>query len=215
MNTSSIARQLANGKGSMNRTAMTNAVLKGETSTDKEVKSNTKKPIHEYSVLFLLALCRCYGTIISRWGGDGKVDLVQRSLPPFKEYASANTESCVTALLNVLCFSTSFVTSSWAIIQSNPRVVSDLYQVIDVRKRGLPIRTLTAQTTYKHLQHSNYGAADGNVGAVVLLMFVTCLSHTLIVTDDVEIHEMEKPIPNINSEDVSFYLESSCIEPAV
>jgi len=201
MNTSSIARQLANGKGSMNRTAMTNAVLQTETSKDKEVKTSTKKSIHEYSVLFLLSLCRCYGTIISRWGGDGKVDLVgraQRSLDNAKtgkEYASANTESCVTALLNVLCFSTSFVTSSWAIIQSNPRVVSDLYQVIDVRKRGLPIRTLTAHPTYKRLQHSNYGAGDGNVGAVVLLMFVACLSHTLIVTDDVEIHEMEKPMP--------------------
>jgi len=201
MNTSSIARQLANGKGSMNRTAMTNAVLQSETSADKEVKSNTKKPVHEYSILFLLSLCRCYGTIISRWGGDGKIDLVgraQRSLDNAKtgkEYASANTESCVTALLNVLCFSTSFVTSSWAIIQSNPRVVSDLYQVIDVRKRGLPIRTLTAHPTYKRLQHSNYGAGDGNVGSVVLLMFAVCLSHTLIVTDDVEIHEMEKPMP--------------------
>lgn len=39
------------------------------------------------------------------------------------------------------------------------------------------------------------GDSDGNIGAVVLALFASCLSHTLIVTDDVEIHEMEKPLP--------------------
>ena len=29
----------------------------------------------------------------------------------------------------------------------------------------------------------------------MLLIFVTCLTHTLMVTDDVEIHDMEKPLP--------------------
>ena len=202
MNTSSISRQLANGKGPINRT-VTNPVLTSQSTPDnKEVKaSNGKQSLHEYSVLFLLSLCRAYGTIISRWGGNGKEDLVGRAQMSLdnaktgKEYASAKAESCVTALLNVLCFSTNFVTSSWAIIQSNPRVISDAYQIIDVNKRALPIRTLTTYPTYKRLQHSNYGAGDGNVGAAVLLMFVACLSHTLIVTDDVEIHEMEKPLP--------------------
>ena len=202
MNTSSISRQLANGKGPINRT-VTNPVLTSQSTSDnKEIKaSNGKHPLHEYSVLFLLSLCRAYGTIISRWGGNGKEDLVGRAQISLdnaktgKEYASAKAESCVTALLNVLCFSTNFVTSSWAIIQSNPRVISDAYQIIDVNKRALPIRTLTTHPTYKRLQHSNYGAGDGNVGAAVLLMFVACLSHTLIVTDDVEIHEMEKPLP--------------------
>jgi ubiquitin-protein ligase E3 C len=103
----------------------------------------------------------------------------------------ANVEPCVTALLNVMCFSTNFLTSAWAIIQSNPRVVADLYDVIDVKKRTAPIRSLTALQSYKRMQQANYGAADGNVGAVVLLLFVTCLSHTLIVTDDVEIHDLE------------------------
>mmetsp|Transcript_20160 Transcript_20160/g.43793 ORF Transcript_20160/g.43793 Transcript_20160/m.43793 type:complete len:1384 (-) Transcript_20160:144-4295(-) len=201
MNTSSISRQLANGKGPINRT-VTNAVLSSESTSDTKLKdSNPKRPHHEYSVLFLLALCRAYGTIISRWGGNGKEDLVKRAHQSLdnaksgKEYASANVEPCVTALLNVLCFSTSFVMSSWSIIQSNPRVVSDLYAVIDVNKRAAPIRTLRTHPAYKRLQHSNYGAGDGNAGAVVLLMFVTCMSHTLIVTDDVEIHDMEKPIP--------------------
>jgi ubiquitin-protein ligase E3 C len=180
MNTSSISRQLANGKGSV-----TNAVLSSQGAN------------HEYSVLFLLALCRVYGTIISRWGGNGKEDLVRRARRSIdcakfgKEFASANIEPCVTALLNVLCFSTSVVMSSWAIVQSNARVVSDLYAVIDVSKGAAPIRMLSINPTYKRLQHSHYGACDGNVGAATLLLFVTCMSHTLIVTDDVEIHEME------------------------
>lgn len=191
INTSSISRQLANGKGSVTNSVISSQ-LDGETND-----TNAKKPHHEYSVLFLLALCRAYGTIISRWGGNGKEDLVRRARRSIdnaksgKEFASANVEPCVTALLNVLCFSTSIVTSSWAIVQSNPRVVSDLYAVIDLNKGAAPIRTLSIHPTYKRLQHSHYGAGDGNVGAAVLLLFVTCMSHTLIVTDDVEIHDME------------------------
>ena len=61
MNTSSIARQLANGKGSINRT-VTNAVLSNEEEITKEISdAKTKiKPQHEYSVLFFLALCRYF-----------------------------------------------------------------------------------------------------------------------------------------------------------
>jgi len=193
MNTSSISRQLANGKGSV-----TNAMITSQVAFGREINdSNAKKPNHEYSVLFLLALVRAYGTILSRWGGNGKEDLVRRARRSIddakfgKEFASASVEPCVTALLNVLCFSTSVIMSSWAIVQSNPRVVSDLYAVIDVNKGAAPIRTLGTHPTYKCLQHSHFGAGDGNVGAAVLLLFVTCMSHTLIVTDDVEIHDME------------------------
>ncbi len=58
-----------------------------------------------------------------------------------------------------------------------------------------PIRSSNTLPGYKRLLHSHYGAADGNVGAAVLFMFVSCLIHTLIVTDDVEIHDMDKPLP--------------------
>jgi hypothetical protein len=69
---------------------------------------------------------------------------VRRALPDPKrseansrvtEQATGTVEPCVTAMLNVLCFSTSLLNTSWAIIQSNPKVVSDLYAVIDVNKR--------------------------------------------------------------------------------
>lgn len=49
--------------------------------------------------------------------------------------AAGTLEPCVTALLNVLCFSTPLLNTTWAIIQSNSKVVADLYSVIDVNKR--------------------------------------------------------------------------------
>jgi hypothetical protein len=194
MNTSAISRQLANGNRSVTNTMVpAQETLQSDADTDS---NSAKKPQHEYSVLFLLALCRTYGTIIARWGGSGRDDLVRRDIRSVdsaksgKEHASSNLEPCVTALLNVLCFSTNIVVSSWAIVQSNPRVVSDLYTVIDVKKGSTPIRAMDVLPTYKRMQHSHYGACDGNVGAAVLLVFITCMSHTLIVTDDVEIHDM-------------------------
>ncbi len=186
MNTSSISRQLANGQAPIN-TSVTSVC----SSHDASNGGTKQPPRHEYSIIFLLSLCRFYGIVISRWGGHGKEDLVKRGRKSkedskiVKDIAVATAEPCVTALLNVLCFSTSFLTSAWAIIQSNSRVVTDLYDVIDVNKRAAPIRTLTAHQSFRRLQQSD------NVGALVLLIFVTCLSHTLIVTDDVEIHELE------------------------
>ena len=194
MNTSAISRQLANGNRSVTNTMVpAQETLRRDADTDY---NNAKKPQHKYSVLFLLALCRTYGTIIARWGGSGRDDLVRRdrrsieSAKSGKEHASSSLEPCVTALLNVLSFSTNIVVSSWSIVQSNPRVVSDLYTVIDVKKGSTPIRAIGLLPTYKRIQHSHYGACDGNVGAAVLLVFITCMSHTLIVTDDVEIHDM-------------------------
>eukprot|EP00804_Cyclotella_cryptica_P013242 CCRYP_007021-RA/>CCRYP_007021-RA protein AED:0.07 eAED:0.07 QI:1533/0.88/0.9/1/0.88/0.9/10/126/925 len=192
MNTSSIARQLAHGKGSVNR-IVTHALLSSEDNKDeKDVSVTTVKPDPDYSVVFLLSLCQTFGTIISRWGGGGKEDLIKRPLSNTErsdpscrgiEQASGTVEPCVTALLNVLSFSTNTLTTTWAIIQSNPEVVSDLYAVIDINKRPEPIRSL-------HL-----GDSEENVGAAVLFMFVSCLSHTLMVTDDIEIHDMDKPLP--------------------
>jgi hypothetical protein len=46
-----------------------------------------------------------------------------------------------------------------------------------------------------------YGSSDkttkesDNVGALILFLFLCTLNHVLIVTDDVEIQEMDKPIP--------------------
>ena len=219
MNTSSLSRQLANGKGPVVR-SVTNAVLASEESVNKTAsESNHSAPRQDYSVTLFFALCRVYCSILSRWGGYGKHDLVNRPLDlpekQGKEHASATAEKCVTALLNVLCFSTSLLETAWAVIQCNPRVVSDLYAVIDVRKRGEAIRTRSTDPLYKRSAHTlgegnfepghstlvsrqlhaHQMSAEGNVGAVILYMFTACLCHTLIVTDDAEIHDMEKPLP--------------------
>lgn len=91
-----------------------------------------------------MKLGQTFGAIISRWGGCGKDDLVNRALPdtdrsePISrgiEQATGATEPCVTALLSVLSFSTNTLTATWAIIQSNPGVVSDLYAIIDITKK--------------------------------------------------------------------------------
>ena len=163
MNTSSISRQLANGKGPVNR-AVTNAVIASEelNKTASELKHSA--PRRDYNISLFFALCRVYCSILSRWGGYGKHDLVNRPLnlpeKKDKEHASATTEKCVTALLNVLCFSTSLLETAWAVVQSNPRVAGDLYAVIDVRKRGEAIRTLSSDPVYDSSVHTS---GEGNL----------------------------------------------------
>ena len=62
MNTSTIARQLANGKGSINR-SITNAVLTSEDEINKEKQCSSIKREHEYNVVFFLSLCKFKGSI--------------------------------------------------------------------------------------------------------------------------------------------------------
>eukprot|EP00956_Cyclotella_meneghiniana_P027192 scaffold60450_cov51-Cyclotella_meneghiniana.AAC.1 len=172
MNTSTIARQLANGKGSINR-SITNAVLTSEDEINKERQCSS----------------RTYGTIISRWGGGGQDDLVKRYIPDTKKssngkastQAARTPEPNVTALLNVLCFSTPLLNTTWSIVQSNKKVVSDLYAVIDVNNRREPIRSLHTRAIYDNRKNWSFGESEGNIGAVVLLVFVASLSHTLML----------------------------------
>ena len=58
MNTSSIARQLADGKGSVNR-IVTSAVLSSGETEEKEESSGSIKLSQEYNIVFLLSLCKC------------------------------------------------------------------------------------------------------------------------------------------------------------
>ena len=59
LNTSSIARQLAHGKGPINR-SVTNAVLSGASQKDPpSAEQEPSKPRDDYSVLFLFSLCEC------------------------------------------------------------------------------------------------------------------------------------------------------------
>jgi len=96
------------------------------------------------------------------------------------ESATSKADPCVLSLMNVLCFSTPVLKSLWAIIQSEATVISDLHKTLDVNKRHDSIRSLSLH---------------GNIGAVILLMFTMILAHTLILTDDIELHDMDTPLP--------------------
>ena len=81
-----------------------------------------------------------YASMLSRWGGEGHEDLLQRAIGKSSSEnmtasATSKADPCVLNLLNVLCFSTSILKTTWGLIQSDSRVVSDLYGVIDAQKR--------------------------------------------------------------------------------
>ena len=134
VNTSSVSRELATGKRSV--------ATKMKPKTDAVGSNSTKTT---YSTAFLFALSRAYSIILARWGGGGGEDIVNRPTTEealrFKKRDSTDSDAsrkqdpCTMSLLNVLCFSTPLVKTTWAIIQSNPSVVNDLYAVIDENKR--------------------------------------------------------------------------------
>lgn len=123
-----------------------NAILASDeakqSSTD-EWEAPVAKP--EYSAQFLFALCRVYATVLARWGGGGRDDITkparwedpvsERESQSRKEKATSTADPFTFMLLNVLCFSTPIVQTSWALSQSHPGVVSDIYSVIDNNRR--------------------------------------------------------------------------------
>jgi hypothetical protein len=136
-----MSRQLAHS-GASHDTHTKKAFLSREESEESTKANMDSVP---YSPQFLIALCRAYGTILSRWGGGGKQDIVkrvdnaanknERNKEAESSEASTTVEPCVLSLLNVVCFSTNIVKTLCAIIQSDRKVVADLYDIIDSEKR--------------------------------------------------------------------------------
>jgi hypothetical protein len=144
MNTSSISRKLAHGKGAHDR-SVTNAVL-ANIEVNENVHGMTSIPVKaKYSPEFLFALFRAYGTILARWGGGGRDEIIKHAAveDPLrfsetedrKSNATFKADPCALSLLNVLCFSTSMVRTTWALTQSYQEAVTDLYAVIDSERR--------------------------------------------------------------------------------
>ena len=181
INTSSVSRTLAESGG----------------------KVSLKVSRVSYSPDLLVALCRVYGIVLARMGGGGKEDIVKRardgSLPKRdekgvkQEAATGTADPCTQTLLNVFCFSTPLIRALWGLIQSDSGIVSDLYAIIDPNKGRIPVRSLCIRPSYptdKGKRLANYGD-----GAALLYVFVCALSHVLIITDDTDIHDLERPIP--------------------
>lgn len=111
-------------------------------STQQLTYSSSKSFSFDPSMYF--ALCRAYGIILARWGGGGRDDIVRRKTSEEallgresqdKAFAATlKADPCTLSVLNVLCFSTSIVRTSWAQTQSNPEVVKALYSIIDSGK---------------------------------------------------------------------------------
>jgi hypothetical protein len=82
----------------------------------------------------LSCLTRTYAIIVSRWGGYAR-DII--NVPATKPTVKVmeRPDYSITPLLNVLCFSTSYLNISWALMQSNDALIGDLRDIVDVKKR--------------------------------------------------------------------------------
>ncbi|GAX20926.1 ubiquitin-protein ligase E3 C [Fistulifera solaris] len=200
-NTSKWARKLTKGVANF-LVKDGDAGAKGATITDKmstnglkNISSESRRYAEgshsEYTRDLLFCLTRTYAIVIARWGGGGKNDIVQRrQLDRAKgeqEVATTSAEPCVISLLNTLCFGTSLLKVLWAMIQSDSQVVAELHSVIDPDKGRIPVRMLRTKPAI---------ISDSRCdGWTLLFMFVSLLGHVLIVTDDVELYDMDKPLP--------------------
>ena len=208
MNTTSLSRELANGK----REGV-NSITGYEAQLAHAHKSS--KP----NLTFLFALTRTYAIIISRWGGGGGRDIVNRyGMATGNTEAKARaTEICdpmILRFLNVLSFSTMFVQAAWALMQSNQYLMSDLQDLLDAKKRCVHFQMKSSTCIHQrsHTFHIIRAAPlcsvnfkpsvnrgridfDQHNGAAFLLVFNMAFAHALIVTDDAELHELESPLP--------------------
>jgi len=175
-NTSSLSRSLASGSGSASASSATPSRA-------------------DYSPEFFISLCRAFSVVASRWGGGGGKDEIrgkaawhgQKSAA--EETSTATPEAFVQQLLSVLCYSTQLIRAAWCLIQSNDSITRHVHTVIDHDSTNTPIRQLTCTPSYQARD------TDTSRGASVLYIFTAALEHALVVTDDVEIHELEKPLP--------------------
>lgn len=192
------------GKGMLVETsAVSKSLASGvkDRSSEKAVQASKEVPgvakrtslPARYNPALLFALCRMYATVLARWGGGGKEDIISRVEGRKNEIATARPDPCSMALLNVLCFGTDLVKTSWGLIQGDKELASELANYIDRSKGASSIRSTQVRPSYDTYKSGN--GKMGNDGAVLMYMFVSSLSHTLIITDDAEIYEMGRPLP--------------------
>jgi ubiquitin-protein ligase E3 C len=191
--TSSLSRQLAEGK----QVVSLNACVESVSSRQKDA----------YSSDLLFALIQTYSILIARWGGEGHDDIVTGTFANGKRRATGNgrsdatvtltQEAWIKSFLNVLCFSTPIVQVAWGIIQSDETVIKDIYDVIDADRNTKPIRSVNNQPYFassKDRRKANQESTNRD-GTAVFYLFLCTFCHVLIITDDIEIHDMDRPLP--------------------
>ena len=154
-------------------TSMQSRLLAEGSPTDPDEKA--------FDPELFFAVCRAYAVILARWGGGGYDESSSTS-------AVAKPELHVISLLNTLCFATPITRVSWALLQSNDALKKDLKRVVDADIGTTPVRSLQIFSV-------NGKKGGGDIASVLLFLFASTLSHTLIVTDDIELFDMDKPIP--------------------
>jgi len=180
INASAVSRKLAMGKQSVKASSLDTVPLSSTTTSDNQ------RPL-SYSPNLLKALCRLYGIVLARWGGSGGEDIVHQKRAvrqgSKKDVASTSPEPCTQSLLGVLCFSTNFIRVSWGMIQSSEGMSPD-FGLIPI------IQNACIRPVYNAPQKDRH-----NDCLAIFYLFVESLAYQLILTDDTEIHNMERPIP--------------------
>lgn len=117
-----------------------------------------------------------------------------------QDEATSRPEQFVVSLLNIFGFSTPIVRILWILIQQDDHghdtMAACLRSITDADKGRIPVQSQSIMPVcdkYPILSPNRF--ATNNDCGVLLFMFLCTLSHVLIITDDVEINDMDKPIP--------------------
>ena len=146
----------------------------------------------DFSPSLLFSLCRVYSVVLARWGGGGGGDITSKMTDEkLRKVALTKAEAFTMSLLNALCFSTSALRATWGVIQSDRAIKQAVERMVDPDGGSTPIR---ARHCLCSLAKSPNKRVEEDAFAI-LHIFVQCLCHFLIVTDDVEIHDFGKPLP--------------------
>lgn len=186
IDTSSMARDMANGTTSAKE-------------SKKKSSSTTITTDGFFKPLFFSSLVQTFAIIISRWGGmSNVVNVIFNSQRPKHDRVSIHDmvekfDPVILSLLNTLCFSLPIVKILWARIQFEPSIFAEVTNIADASKHTFPIRSISLfpKNDNKTL---HLDTLKNRKGASLLLLFNATFSHELIVTDDTELHRMEKPL---------------------
>jgi ubiquitin-protein ligase E3 C len=189
--TSALSRQLAEG-----------SKVDAEKSS---VASKEMRRTDAYSTNLLMSLVQTYAILIARWGGEGQINILNSESDKYRSSGKVPSDTKVTSsqepwvksILNVLCFSTPFVQVTWGLIQSDEAIIRDIYDLLDANRCSRPLHLVSNQPCFVS-SNDRRKVKHGPIrhdGASVLYLFLSTFSHVLIITDDTEIHDMERPLP--------------------